>query len=99
MSSILADLQAVRRAAELGEALDTELLDDALGRLPQEGPDLPRSELLAIQGEVDRIFELAEEQRDTLAEHLEQLHKGRSAIQGYNHLQAFHTAQRLSKRA
>ena len=34
-----------------------------------------------------------------VAERLSELSKGREGIQGYNHLKAFHTAQRLSKRA
>jgi len=60
---------------------------------------MSREELEAVKAEVDKLFSLAEEQRDNLAVRLDELHDGRTAIQGYNHLKTLHTAQRLSKRA
>lgn len=99
MNALLASLRDIRSLAEFGEPLDATLLGEALALVPSVAPDMSRAELEALQVEVDSIFALAEEQRDDIARRLDEIHQGREALQGYNHLKAFHTAQRLSKRA
>lgn len=99
MNHVLANLQDIRSLAELGEPVDVEALRKALKRIPQVAPQMSRNGLEALKVEVDRIFELAEGQRDDIAQRLDELHRGRTVAQGYNTLQAHHTAQRLSKRA
>jgi hypothetical protein len=99
MNALLASLRDIRALAEFGEPLDVDLLSEALARLPDIAPELSRAELEELKLEVDAIFALAEEQRDDIVRRLDEIHQGREALQGYNHLKAFHTAQRLSKRA
>jgi len=99
VSELLAGLRDLRRLAELGEDVATEELRDLLALLKESGETLSRADLEAIQVELKALEALTAEQRDAVAERLSELSKGREGIQGYNHLKAFHTAQRLSKRA
>ena len=63
------------------------------------GESMTRAELEAIQVELNALEALTAGQRDAVRQRLAELAKSRDGIEGYNHLKAFHTAQRLSKRA
>ena len=99
MNHLLESLRDLRALAELGESVGTEELRGLLSELRRVGEGLTRAELEAIQSELAALEALTAEQLDGIAQQLTKLSKGRAGIQGYNHLQAFHTAQRLSKRA
>jgi hypothetical protein len=99
MNALLSGFRDVRALAELGEPFDHDTLRALLARVPEVGPSMSQDELRELSGEVERIIALATERQDDINAQLTELYRGRSAIQGYNHLQALHKAQRLSKRA
>jgi predicted transcriptional regulator len=99
MTELLSGLQDVRKLMELGEPLDHELLREILSEVSRLAPGMPQSKLRLLSGEIDRVVQLVEEQKANIAEQLTDIHRGRQGIDGYNHLQAVHKAQRLSKRA
>ena len=99
MNELLSELQDVRKLMELGEPLDHDHLRRLLAEIPRVAPSLSQSNLRILSAEIDRVVLLVEEQKAGIAEQLTDIHHGRQGIDGYNHLQALHKAQRLSKRA
>ncbi len=99
MISLLDELTELRRAAELGEDFPTDVLADVLQDLPQRTAGLSRRDLEAVSEEISLLMDIAGEEMDNIRRRLHDIAKGREGIQGYNHLQAHHRAQRLSKRA
>jgi hypothetical protein len=99
LSDLLDCLRDLRTLAELGEEVDTEELQAMLAVLRATGESRTRAELKAIQAELKALEAVTAAQRDAVGQRLAELAKSREGIDGYNHLKAFHTAQRLSKRA
>jgi uncharacterized protein HemX len=99
VSDLLDCLRDLRTLAELGEEVDTEELQSMLAVLRATGESRTRAELEAIQAELKALEAVTAVQRDAVGQRLAELAKSREGIDGYNHLKAFHTAQRLSKRA
>ena len=99
MTELLEGLRDLRKLAELGDEVPSEELRALLDLLREVGETLSRPKLEAIQAELSALETLTAAQREAVTKRLTELAKSREGIQGYNHLQAFHTAQRLSKRA
>lgn len=99
MTDLLEGLRDLRKLAELGDHVPTEELQALLTLLREVGETLSKPDLEAIQAELAALETLTAAQRDVVTDRLTELARSREGIQGYNHLQAFHTAQRLSKRA
>ena len=99
MNELLSGLQYVRKLMELGEPIDHELLREILTEVERDAPSLPKSSLRVLNAEITALVRLVGEQKAGIAEQLAKIHSGRQGIDGYNHLQALHKAQRLSKRA
>ena len=99
MNELLSGLQYVRKLMELGEPLDHDLLREILTEVERDAPSLPKSNLDLLNAEITALVRLVGEQKASIAKQLTNIHNGRQGIDGYNHLQALHKAQRLSKRA
>jgi hypothetical protein len=98
MNELVRSLRDVRKLLELGEQVDHEFLGQILDAIPSHAPRLSKAELQQLAQEVASVMELVKEQQADIVERLDDIHHGRSGIDGYNHLKAFHKAQRLSKR-
>ena len=99
MSELVSSLNDVRRLLQLGEPLDHAILGELLSMVPTHAPSMSQSDLRALNEAVSALIAVVEEQKAAIAEQLSDIHQGRTGIDGYNHLQALHKAQRLSKRA
>ncbi len=99
MNELLSGLQYVRKLMELGEPLDHDLLREILSEVTRDAPNLSKPNLRLLNAEIGALVRLVEEKKASISAQLTDIHNGRQGIDGYNHLQALHKAQRLSKRA
>lgn len=99
MNDLVCSLRDVRKLLELGEPPDHDVIRTLVDAIPRHAPHMSRSDLLALNEEVGRLVNLMGDRKADIVDQLSDIHRGRSGIDGYNHLKALHKAQRLSKRA
>ena len=100
MASLLAhEIIRLRIRIEAGEDVDQAEVERLVSRVHGEAALLCRGDLVELAGAVDGLMAALDDARNRIHDELKQSKSTRKAMNGYGHLRATKTEQRLFRKA
>jgi len=93
------ELGRVIDALEAGEPVDEESVNAMMLRIQASVPTMSRGEVLELHDRVGCAIQLVLAQQERVGLELQKIRKGRTALDGYNHIRRHQTSQRLCRKA